>query len=312
MLGKRCLITGGTGSLASAILERAEREKWDTRFTVFARNETRINNTKQKHPEVDCRVGDVQDADFLRAILPGHDLIIHAAAQKVVPLAESNVRNSIMTNVIGTMTLCQVAVESGIDRVITTLTDKCVQATTIYGAGKFLAGGITREANSWGKTHFSNILYGNVIGSSNSILPFLLSQKEKGLPFLITDARCTRFWLRLDDAIDLILLSYQIDQPGTTIIPKAPASKVLDLFKAVDPDWPIKDIGIRPGEKIHELLVSEVEARYTEDKGDYFLMHSPLETVEHSLPDGYRYTSDNPNHTLSIEELKTLLEVTNA
>lgn len=307
MLTGNILITGGTGSLGTAILERAEREKWDAQFTVIARNETKINQTKARFPAVECRVGDILDVGFLRTIFFGHDIVIHAAAQKVVPLAESNVRNSILTNVVGTMNVCQAAVDSDVVRVITILTDKLIRPSTVYGAGKFLAGAITREANSWGETRFSSVLYGNVLGSANSILPHLLKQKELGKPFLITDVRCTRFWLKMDQAIDLIIKAYQIDEPGTAVIPKAPASRVFDLFKAVDPDWPVEDIGIRPGEKIHEMLLSDVEARYSMDCGDHFLMYSPLSDVKSNLPDGFEYTSDKPDKSLSRSDLREML-----
>lgn len=307
MLGKKCLITGGTGSLGTAILERAEKEGWGVKFTVIARNETKINQTKHRFPNVDCKVGDIQDTDFLRAILPGHDTIVHAAAQKVVPLAESNVRNSVMTNVMGTLAICQTAVESRVGQVITVLTDKLVSSTTVYGSTKFLAGAIAREANSWGNTRFSNVRYGNVVGSANSILPHLLRQKEDNKPFTITDARCTRFWLSMDEAIDLVLLASRLDNPGTTVVPKAPASKVIDLFRAVDPNWEIVDIGIRPGEKIHEQLIDEVESRCTIDAGEYFVVYPPDRNITSNLPDGYGYYSDTTARQLSITELQKLL-----
>lgn len=303
----RILITGGTGSLGKAILERAERENWNAKFTVIARNETNINQTKVRFPGVDCRVGQVEDADFLRTLFKGHDLIIHAAAQKVVPLAESNVRNSVLTNVMGTLAVCQAAADVDVKQVVTILTDKLVAASTVYGATKFLAGAITREANEWGNTRFSSVRYGNVIGSANSILPALEDRKRKGLPFLITDARCTRFWLTMDQAIDLVLLGIRLDGLGTTIVPKAPASPVLDLFKAVDPDWPVEDIGIRPGEKVHELLIDSVESRCTMDCGDYFVVHSPLSVIESNLPRGYEYKSNHPDHQLTVEELRSML-----
>lgn len=308
-LSGRVLITGGTGSLGMAILERAEKENWPCRFTVIARNEAKINQTKERFPHVECRVGSVEDFNFLRTVFAGHDLIVGAAAQKVVPLAESNVRNAIQTNVFGTMNVCQAAIDANVLRVITILTDKLVSSSTVYGATKFLAGAITREANilGEGKTRFCAARYGNVIGSANSILPHLLRQKAEGKPFTITDARCTRFWLTLNQAIDLILLAYAKDDPATTVVPKAPASHVLDLFRAVDPLYPVVDIGIRPGEKIHELLIDEVEARNTVDCGDHFVVFPPDSQVVSNLPDGYRYSSENPEHKLSIEELRRML-----
>lgn len=303
----RVLITGITGSLGTAILERAERENWNASFTGIARNEAKINAAKARFPIVDFKVGDINDTDFLRAVFPDHDIILHCAAQKVVPLAESNVRNSVMINVMGTLAVCQAAVEAGVERVITILTDKSIQATTVYGAGKFLAGAIAREANTWGKTRFSNVLYGNVLASNESILPNLLKRKAAGLPFQITDSRCTRFWLKMDDALDIIERAYILDLPGTTVIPKAPASKVIDLFEAVDPDWPVEDIGIRPGEKIHELMLSDVESRYSMSHSDYFLMYSPLVKMTSNLPDGYTYSSAKPDRVLTVNDLREMM-----
>lgn len=305
--GKVC-ISGGTGSLGTAILSRAERENWDCSFSIFARNELKINQTKARFPDVECRVGDVQDIDFLRTAFIDCDLIIHAAAAKVVPLCESNVRNSILSNVMGTMTVCQAAVECGVGRVVTILTDKLVKSTTVYGAGKFLAGAITREANAWGNTQFNSTRYGNVVGSANSIRPRLLELREQGKPFVITDSRCTRFWLTYQDAINLILVASDLEEPGTTVVPKAPASLVLDLFKAVDPDWPVVEESIRPGEKIHEQLIDEVESRQTYDNGEYFIVYPPDSNKGTNLPDGYGYYSNNPAHQLTVKELKHMME----
>lgn len=312
MLGKKCLITGGTGSLGTAILERAERENWDTQFTVIARNETKINQTKARFPHVDSRVGDIGDYDFLRTLFAGYDCVVHAAAQKVVPLAESNVRNSIITNVMGTMNVCQAAVDAKVSRVVNVLTDKMCMSTTVYGATKFLASAIGREANTWGDTSIVGVRYGNVIGSNNSILPQLLKQKAEGKPFTITNARCTRFWLKMDEAIDLIIRAAnerESAHTGITFVPKAPASKVLDLFHAVDPDWPVVDIGIRTGEKIHEQLIDEIESRHTWDFGDYFIVFSPHSTATGNLPDGYGYYSNNSAQTLSVDDLREMLGV---
>lgn len=308
MLEGNILVTGGTGSLGTAILQRAQDEEWPARFTTFARNESNINRLKEKFPNVDCRVGDIQDIDFLRAVMPGHDIVLHFAAQKVVPLAESNVRNSIMTNVMGTLMVCQASVESGIKKVATTLTDKLVMATTVYGAGKFLAGALTREADTWGTTRFVNARYGNVVGSSNSLLPYLKSLKAQNKPFTITDRRCTRFWLTINQAIDVILLSLEQEERGITIVPKAPASPIMELFLAVDSNWKIEETGLRPGEKVHEMLIDPIESQHTVDKGDYFIIHPPDRKIDSNLPRDYTYTSDAPAKTLSRSELKEMFE----
>jgi UDP-N-acetylglucosamine 4,6-dehydratase len=164
-----------------------------------------------------------------------------------------------------------------------------------------------REANNWGKTVFINCRYGNVLGSRASILELLLRLKQEDKPFTITDKRCTRFWLQMDDAIDLILLSLEQEYPGVTIVPKAAASPVMSLFKAVDSDREIIDVGIRPGEKIHEMLIDPVESLHTVDMGNYFIVYPPTSKIKSNLPDQYQYTSDNPAKTLSVDDLREIV-----
>jgi len=309
MLEGKVLITGGTGSLGKAILARAERESWPAEFTVFARNETKISQVRSTFPNVRCEIGDVRDLDWLRAVLPGHDVVIHAAAIKVVPIAEANARETVLTNIVGTMNVAQASVESGVNKVIGVLTDKEVHSSTLYGNSKAVAGALLREANSWGNTLFTMARYGNVLGSANSIYPLFKRQARENKPFTITDTRCTRFWLSMNQAIDLVLLAAQQTHPGVTVVPKAPSSYVTDLAKAIDPDREIVDIGIRAGEKIHELLIGNVESIYTVDFGDYFLVYPPQTSVESNLPFQYEYSSDNPVKWLTSEELLSLAEI---
>lgn len=307
--GKRVLITGGTGSLGKAILKRAHDENWNTEFTVISRTEGKISQVKAQYPDVRAIIADVRDLDWLRTNMPGHDVVIHAAAIKVVPIAEANARESVLTNIVGTMNVCQAAAEGGIEKVIGILTDKQVYATTIYGHGKAAASGILREANNWGDTIFTMARYGNVLGSANSIYPLFKRQVRENKPFTITDVRCTRFWLSMSQAINLILQAAEQDIPGVTVVPKAPASYVTDLANAIDPDREIIDIGIRAGEKIHEMLIDDVEARYTIDYGDYFIVYPPDFAANSNLPFGYTYTSNNPVRWLSGQELLDLAEI---
>jgi len=267
---------------------------------------------RRDYPHVRAEIGDVRDADWLRTVFPGHQVVIHAAALKIVPTAEANVREAILTNIVGSMNVAQAAVDSNVERVVGVLTDKEVFASTVYGSTKKCAGAVLREANNWGKTIFTNCRYGNVLGSRASILELLNKLKREDKPFTVTDARCTRFWLLMDEALNLILLSLEQDHPGVTVVPKAPASLVIDLFKAVDPDRQIIDIGIRPGEKRHELLIDKVESRHTIDMGDYFIVYPPQSVVETNLPDEYEYSSSTPAHCLTLDELRTLVSITNA
>src|SRR5690606_25192398 len=161
MLEGKVLITGGTGSLGKAILARAERESWPAEFTVFARNETKISQVRSTFPNVRCEIGDVRDLDWLRAVLPGHDVVIHAAAIKVVPIAEANARETVLTNVIVTMNLDKVFVDSGVNKVIGVLTEKGLQSSTVNGNTNAVYGALLREAISWGNTLFLMARYGN-------------------------------------------------------------------------------------------------------------------------------------------------------
>jgi UDP-N-acetylglucosamine 4,6-dehydratase len=273
---------------------------------VFSRDETKQSILKATYP--DCRyiLGDVRDLDWLRTVIPGHDTVIHTAAIKIVPLAEANARETILTNVMGSLNVAQASVESGVERVIGVLTDKLVHSVNTYGHSKALNGSIFREANCWGDTVFTMCRYGNVLGSNQSILEYLIKLKAENKPFKITDARCSRFWLTMADAVNLVLMAVELQYPGSTVVPKAPASYVIDLFKAVDEDHEIIDIGLRLGEKIHEQLLQEVESRHTVDMGDYFIVYPPDSMITSNLPDGYGYYSNNPARRLTKEDLRKM------
>lgn len=307
----RILITGGTGSLGTAILERAEREKWDAQFTIVARNETKMNNARQRFPCVRGEIGDVRDADWLRTIFPGHDLIIHAAAIKIVPVAEANPREAVLTNTIGSLNVAQAAIESGIKRVIGISTDKAC-GPTYYGLTKRLMEGLFRQANQWGTTEFVLCRYGNVLRSNNSIVPLFERQIRENKPFTITDLRMTRFWLSMKMAVDLIIHTIDKASPGQIVVPKAPTMTLVDLARTLDPDREIIEIGIRPGERLNETLIIREEALHTYEYGDRFYINPPEKYNSHinmgsSLPDQYEYTSDNREHYLTQEKMKELL-----
>lgn len=306
--GKRVLITGGTGSLGTAIIRRGTVENWGCEFITLSRNETKVANARKEFPHVRCEIGDIRDIDWLNTIMPGVDVCIHAAAIKIVPIAEANAREAILTNVMGTLNVAQAAVEAGVERVVGIQTDKSCQSSTVYGHAKACAGALLREARSWGNTIFTQTKYGNVLGSNASILELLLKLKREDKPFTITDARCTRFWLTMDAAIDLVLLALE-QENGNMVVPKAAASPVISLFKAVDPDREIIDVGIRAGEKVNELLIDSVEARHTVDMGDYFLVYPPQCEGSGNLPFGYEYSSDNPAKLLSVEDLRELMHL---
>jgi len=304
---QKILITGGTGSLGTAILARAKQENWNCDITVLARNETKIAQTRSRFPQYRAEIGDVRDLDWLRTIIPGHDIVIHAAALKIVPVAEINVKEAITCNVEGTKNVAIASAEANVSRALLISSDKAC-GPTYYGITKRLGEGLFREANSWRSTEFLSVRYGNVLKSSNSLLPLFYRLIEEDKPFTITDVRMTRFWLSMKQAIDLILYALKESSAGTITVPKAPAMSIVDIAKALDPDREIREIGIRAGERLHETLVVREESLHTVDIGDYFIIHSPKEQIESNLPFQYEYTSDQPAHWLTNEELYVLLE----
>lgn len=292
----RILITGGTGSLGTAILERAHKEGWSCEFTVLARNETRMAQVKTKYPNVRCEIGDVRDKDWLSTIAPGHDICIHAAAIKQVPTAESNVREAMLTNVIGSQNVAMACVEGGVKRVIGISTDKACQPTTQYGCTKYLMEGLFREADAWSpSTRFILVRYGNVLRSNASVLPLFEKQIAEDIPFTITDLRMTRFWLSMPQAIDLVLDAAYWQPTGVILVPKPWSMGMVDLAKALDTHREIVEIGIRPGEKVHEMLINSSEAMHTLDVEKYFEVHSPQEKLPAGdcLPSGFEYCSNS-------------------
>jgi UDP-N-acetylglucosamine 4,6-dehydratase len=303
---KNLLVTGGTGSLGTAILTRAEKENWNCNITVLARNETKIAQTRARFPQYRAEIGDVRDLDWLRTIIPGHDVVIHAAALKIVPVAEINVREAVTCNVDGTMNVAVACAEAGVEKAVLISSDKSC-GPTYYGVTKRLGEGLFREANNWRSTEFKSVRYGNVLKSANSIYPLFERLVKEDKPFTITDFRMTRFWLSMKQAVDLIFYALDNSAAGTITVPKAPAMSIVDLAKTVDPNREIVEIGIRPGERLDETLIVKEEAMHTIDIGEYFIVHSPKEHISSNLPVLYEYTSDNPVHWLTSDEMKQLV-----
>lgn len=305
--GKKILITGGTGSLGRAILNRAQEDNWNTEITVFARNETKIADAKRDFPFVRTEIGDVRDLDWLRTIVPGHDIVIHAAALKIVPVAEINVKEAVTCNVEGTKNIAIACAESNVERALLISSDKAC-GPTYYGVTKRLGEGLFREANNWRNTEFLTVRYGNVLKSANSIVPLFERQIRENKPFTITHLEMTRFWLSMKQAVDLITYALDKSKAGTITVPKAPAMKVIDVARALDPEREIREIGIRPGERLHETLIVREEAMHTTDIGTHFIVYPPQTPVANALPFQYEYTSDNAAHWLSVDELHDLLK----
>lgn len=311
------LITGGTGSLGTAILQRVKEENWDADITIVARNETKMNATRKRFPFVRCEVGDIRDKDHLTTLFRGQDIVIHAAAIKIVPVAESNPREAVLTNVVGSMNVAQAANQTGVTKVIGISTDKSC-GPTYYGLTKRLMEGLFREARTRNRTDFVCCRYGNVLKSANSVVPLFERQIKENRSFTITDFNMTRFWLSMKQAVDIILFTLLFADNGDIVVPKAPAMSVLDLAKTLDPNREAVEIGIRPGERLTEALLVPEETLHTYDihhkeHGKYFIIKPPdadmgdLVSIADLYGYEYSYRSDNADHYLAPEEMKQLL-----
>ena len=317
--GKSVLVTGGTGSFGKAFVNRALASK-ARKIIVFSRDE-------QKHYVMDRElsdrrlrffVGDIRDRDRLQTALRDVDIVVHAAAMKHVPICEYNPIEAVQTNVNGARNLIEAAMANGVERVLALSTDKAVSPANLYGATKLCMEKLLIAANAYAgdrATRFSCVRYGNVMGSAGSVIPLFRAQRGKGR-LTITDARMTRFWIEMDDAVALVLRGLALMTGGEIVIPKLPTSDIETLAEAIAPGVPRTTVGIRPGEKLHETLVSSEEARRTSDLGDVlviwpeFSFHQTLAGVRpgQPLPDGFSYSSDCAEPRLGLAETREMIE----
>jgi UDP-N-acetylglucosamine 4,6-dehydratase len=303
--GKRILITGGTGSLGKAILQRAQQDDWDCQFVIFNRDETRQSQLKAKYPQHEYFLGDVSKyTDVYRAMRRKVDIVFHLAAYKQVPSAQNNVPATIEANIIGSLNVVDAALEAGVKQVVASSTDKACAPCNFYGISKASMEAIFQHANRFNETTFHLARYGNVVCSNASVIPLFERQAKEGGPLTVTHLDMTRFWITLDQAIDLLLVAL-LQQPGVIVIPKAGAMSIIEVAKAVGPGLDIKEIGIRAGEKIHEALVSEAESFFAkEDQKHFYIYPYGQKSVINVVP--FTYTSDTAPH-LSIKEMQDMI-----
>ena len=266
---KNILITGGTGSFgkkfAKTVLERYQPEK----LIIFSRDEFKQSEMAkvfpmEKHPSIRFFLGDIRDRSRLTRAFEGIDYVIHAAALKQVPALEYNPIEAVKTNVLGADNIVDAAIDARVKKVVSLSTDKAVSPINLYGATKLAAEKIFVAANAYagGKVKFSNVRYGNVMGSRGSVIPLFLDFKKQGVKeFPITDERMTRFWITLEQGVELVLKALAESEGGETYVPRIPSMKITELAKVIEPRCTFKKVGIRPGEKLHETLVSEDESR---------------------------------------------------
>jgi UDP-N-acetylglucosamine 4,6-dehydratase len=325
--GKVILITGGTGSFGKKMTDILLDEYETKKVVILSRDELKqveMKRTYVGHPkESQLRffIGDVRDRDRLYRAFNGVDIVIHAAAIKHVPVAENNPLEAIKTNVLGAANVIDAALDRGVKRVIALSTDKAASPVNLYGATKLCSDKLFVAANTYrgdSETRFSVVRYGNVVGSRGSVIPFFLNEREKGvLP--ITDAKMTRFWITLDHGVRFVIQCLGKMESGEIFVPKLPSMSIMDLARAVAPDCGFNFVGIRPGEKLHEVMLPRDDARRALEYDDYFVIHPvdvPWWNEEAFLEKrggrrcskDFEYSSDQNDHWLSAEELQQLVD----
>lgn len=315
--GKSVLVTGGTGSFGKAFVETALKSK-AKKVIVFSRDEQKhyaMERLFQGERRVRFFVGDIRDRDRLQTALRDVDIVVHAAAMKHVPICEYNPIEAVQTNVNGARNLIEAAISNGVERVIGLSTDKAVSPANLYGATKLCMEKLLTAANAYSgdrATRFSLVRYGNVMGSAGSVIPLFRKQMKEG-KLTITDARMTRFWIEMPEAVALVLRGLELMQGGEIFIPKLPSSDIETLAEAVAPGVQRTVVGIRPGEKLHETLISTEEARRTSDMGDLlvvwpeFAFHSnTLQRIRPGtpVPENFNYSSDIAEPRMGLEETR--------
>ncbi len=324
--GRSVLITGGTGSFGKTLLKELLASHNPRRVIVFARSEFshfQLQNTLAVEDQKKVRffIGDVRDRERLIMAMRDVDVVIHAAAQKQVPLAEYNPFECIKTNVIGAENVVQASIRAGVKQVIALSTDKAVNPINLYGASKLASDKIFVAANSLASgtgTRFAVVRYGNVLGSKGSVIPFFRELLKKGdaeLP--VTDPRMTRFWITLEEAVAFTLSCLPLMVGGEIFVPKIPSMKITDLVEALAPGMPQKVVGIRPGEKLHEIMITEHNARNTVDLGDRYVIEpewsfwtrpSLADEGHPIMPEGFEYVSDQNDTWMTVDELNEVLK----
>ena len=314
------LITGGTGSFGKKFTQILLEEEQPKKIIIFSRDELKQHEMQMHgfdHPSLRYFIGDVRDRERLVRAMHGVDIVVHAAALKQVPACEYNPMEAIKTNIMGTANVVEAALDAGVKKVMTISTDKAVSPANLYGATKLAAEKLTVQSNAYAAgtaTHYSCVRYGNVVGSRGSVVPLFLKQRESGT-VTITDERMTRFWLSLEQGVRFVIRCIEQMHGGEVFVPKIPSTKVVDLAKAIVPNAKIDIVGIRPGEKLHEALISEDEARNTVEREDMFVVLPTDPLWERNviydgnpLPSGFRYTSDNNTEWLDIDGIKRFVE----
>jgi len=320
---KNILITGGTGSFGKKFVEIVLEKYKPKKLIIFSRDELKQFEMAQKfsdktYPCIRYFIGDIRDQERVYRAFQGVDFVIHAAALKQVPAAEYNPFEAIKTNILGAQNVINVAIDQKVKRVIALSTDKAANPINLYGATKLCADKLFVAGNSYvgpDHTRFSVVRYGNVVGSRGSVIPFFLKQKPTGV-VPITDPRMTRFWITLDQGIDFVLNSLNRMVGGEIFVPKLPSMTIMDLAHSICPGCKTEIVGIRPGEKLHEVMIPVDEARNTLEYDDYFMIKPSFHFFERrfcengckNVPDDFEYNSGTNSQWLTKKDLKEIVK----
>jgi UDP-N-acetylglucosamine 4,6-dehydratase len=316
--GSSILLTGGTGSFGKAFTRQALAGLDPERLVIYSRDELKQYEMRQQFgddPRLRFFIGDVRDRDRLRRAMNGIDHVVHAAALKQVDTAEYNPWECIRTNVLGAQHVIDSAIDTGVKKVIALSTDKASSPVNLYGASKLCSDKLFVAGNHYASgtpTRFAVVRYGNVIGSRGSVVPLFRKLAETGV-IPVTDRRMTRFWITLDQAVQLVVDGFDRMRGGEIFVPKIPSTRIVDLAEAIAPGVEIREVGIRPGEKLHEEMVSIDDARRTREFDDHYII-DPVHAVwdnrpegGEAVPDSFSYNSlDNPVH-LGVEQIRDVL-----
>ena len=317
---KTILLTGGTGSFGNAFVARILRDFPNTVVRIYSRDELKQSEMRERFGD-DQRlrffIGDVRNKTRLARATQGCDIVVHAAAMKQVPACEYNPFEAIQTNVLGGQHVVDCAIDAGVEKVVALSTDKAVNPVNLYGATKLCAEKIFVQGNAYAaqtKTRLACVRYGNVVGSRGSVVPVFKRQVAEHGRVTITDPRMTRFWITLDAAVDLVFYALDNMRGGEVFIPKIPSMRITDLADVVAPGVPAEIVGIRPGEKLHELLLTDDEARHSIEVGGVYVVLPEMISWDKgtdwsgkALPDGFVYSSGTNDWWLEHDELAEML-----
>lgn len=321
--GKAVLVTGGTGSFGKKFVSTLLTKYKPRKVVVFSRDELKqfeMMETPEFSPRhgIQYFIGDVRDLERLRTAFKGIDVIIHAAALKQVPACEYNPFEAVKTNVLGAQNVITAAIEAGVKRVLALSTDKAAGPINLYGATKLCSDKLFIAGNHMAglaNTRFSVVRYGNVMGSRGSVIPYFQRQAREFGKITVTDSRMTRFSITLEEGVDFVLASLGRMDGGELFVPKIPSYRILDVAEAVAPGVPIEEIGIRPGEKLHESMITSNDSRSTVEYDDYYVIQPTLQWWTSSKKDdgtpcqeGFSYRSDKNDRWLTVEDLRRLIE----